>query len=636
MEDFYKGYVRTKNKKCVEKFKDRTDLSNLKEISQYDEYAGILAEDAILIDIDDPVQSEKMLDIVDSLQLNCRVIKTTRGKHFLFKNSSYKVCKTGVNLAIGLRADIKVGVKASYEVLKYAGKVREIEYDIDPEAGEKYQEVPRMFLPVPSKLDFAHMEAGDGRNDALFGYILSLQGNAYTKDEIKEILTILNKFVLKDPMSAAELEVIMRDEAFQKPIFYQDKKFLHDAFGDYLIRTRHICNINGALHIYEDGEYKPGYKAVQKAMLEEIKDLNKTKRQEVLSYLEIQAEKKEISTPNYILFANGVLDLAKNTMLPPSPEYIITNKIPWSYVTDAYCELTDKTLNKLACNDPQIRDLLEECIGYCFFRANQIAGGKAFVLTGGKSNGKSTFLDMIKCVLGDENISALDIAEMSDRFNTVTMFGKLANIGDDIGDEFLMGAQIALFKKIVTGNRIKAEHKGQDVFEFNPYVKLLFSANDIPRMRDGSGAVLRRLEIVPFNATFSANDPDYDPFIINKLTAQDSAEYLVRIGVEGLKRALANNQFTKSDLVEAALDSYEEMNNPITMFVRDYGVENIYQHQTCEVKTAYDIFCRANGLSENMSIQKFTMRLKQFAGIDTKSVRIPGKNTVVRVYVRKE
>ena len=46
------------------------------------------------------------------------------------------------------------------------------------------------------------------------------------------------------------------------------------------------------------------------------------------------------------------------------------------------------------------------------------------------------------------------------------MFGKLANIGDDIGDDFLQGSQVATFKKVVTGNRIKAERKGQDPFEF--------------------------------------------------------------------------------------------------------------------------------------------------------------------------
>ena len=198
--------------------------------------------------------------------------------------------------------------------------------------------------------------------------------------------------------------------------------------------------------------------------------------------------------------------------------------------------MADITLSKLACADMEIRLLLEECIGYCFYRRNEL--GKAFILTGDKNNGKSTFLDVVKHILGEQNISALDLKELGDRFSTSMMFGKLANIGDDIGDDFLQGSQVAVFKKIVTGNRIKAERKGQDPFEFNPYIKLLFSANDIPRMKDKTGAVLRRLVIIPFNASFSKKDKDYDPYIKYKLIEQGSIEYLIKLGVDGLHRIL--------------------------------------------------------------------------------------------------
>ena len=109
--------------------------------------------------------------------------------------------------------------------------------------------------------------------------------------------------------------------------------------------------------------------------------------------------------------------------------------------------MADKTLNKIACDDPAIRALLEEAIGYCFYRRNEL--GKAFILTGDKSNGKSTFLSMVQTLLGDENIASLDLKELGDRFKTAEMFGKLANIGDDIGDEFI--ANPAIFKKLVTG-----------------------------------------------------------------------------------------------------------------------------------------------------------------------------------------
>ncbi len=85
-------------------------------------------------------------------------------------------------------------------------------------------------------------------------------------------------------------------------------------------------------------------------------------------------------------------------------------------------------------------------------------------------------------------------------FSTAELHGKLANIGDDIGDEFIPNTGV--FKKLVTGERLKGERKGQDPFFFQSYAKLLFSANNIPRLGRGkdSAAIAKRLIIIPFDA----------------------------------------------------------------------------------------------------------------------------------------
>lgn len=161
------------------------------------------------------------------------------------------------------------------------------------------------------------------------------------------------------------------------------------------------------------------------------------------------------------------------------------------------------------------------------------------MMVGSGSNGKSTFLDMVKNVVSRQNYVALDIGELSERFSTSSMFGKLACFGDDSDDSFLEGKAIAQFKKIVSGNDLKGENKGQDVFFFKPYTKLFFSFNELPRMRNkGFFAIKRRLVIIPFNATFSKEDPDFDSGITWKLKKQDVAEYLVQLGIQGLKECL--------------------------------------------------------------------------------------------------
>lgn len=618
----YRGYVATRNKKCIEAFKDRDDFKTLEEVQNLSEYAGILAENTILIDIDDAEQSEILMDIVEEFQLNCKVIQTSRGKHFLFKNTELHSCRTHARLAIGLQADIKVGFKATYEVLKVDGAERFVEWDI--EQNEQYELIPEWLFPIKSKVDFLNMDAGEGRNQELFNYILTLQSDGMGVEEIRKTIRIINRFVLKEPLSDEELEVIIRDEAFQKPVFFNKNTFLFDKFAAYIVNSCHIVKINGQLHIYNNGIYQNGYREIETIMIQHIPNLKKTQRREVIEYMELIARTVKPADANYIAFKNGIYDVAHDEMIEPTPDIVITNRIEWNYNPDSYEELGDSTLNKLACGDSEIRALLEECIGYCMYRRNEL--GKAFILTGDKSNGKSTFLDVVKCILGEENISALDLKELGDRFSTAMLFGKLANIGDDIGDDFLQGSEVAIFKKVVTGDRIKAERKGQDPFEFNPYVKLLFSANDIPRMKDKTGAVLRRLVIIPFNATFSKDDPDYRPFIKYDLIKEESIEYFINLGIQGLKRILINCDFTKSDKVQMQIDGYEEENNPIVAFLAECDIEmEIINEPTNDVYKRYTVFCAENSMTP-MSNIVFSKQLCKRLHLVVKQRKINGKN----------
>ena len=177
MQQLFKGYVPTKDKKCLMPFKNKSpsELKPFNEVKNLSEYAGILDDAVILIDVDDYDQSEKLMQIIEDHQCNCRVYETTRGKHFIFMNvnnlGEYIVDKCGINrmLACGINADIKAGCKNSYSILKYKNKDRKIIYDIEND--EEYEPLPKWLLPINTKLRFSDMEAGDGRNQALFNYI---------------------------------------------------------------------------------------------------------------------------------------------------------------------------------------------------------------------------------------------------------------------------------------------------------------------------------------------------------------------------------------------------------------------------------------------------------------------------------
>ena len=68
----YKGFIPTQNKQAMMSFKDKSsaELLTLEEAQKFNEYAGILADDTILVDIDTEKETEILLNVVKSLELN--------------------------------------------------------------------------------------------------------------------------------------------------------------------------------------------------------------------------------------------------------------------------------------------------------------------------------------------------------------------------------------------------------------------------------------------------------------------------------------------------------------------------------------------------------------------------------------
>lgn len=627
---YYKGYVPTSGKRPTMPFKDKpsSELLTLEEAQRYSEYAAVLSANAVLVDIDDYEQSEILFNVVKSKNLKCKVTATTRGKHFLFGADKPFVNRTHCKIGIGLTADFKGTNGSSLQVLKYNGKDREVLYD----TGE-YEVLPKYLNPIKTNVNVLNMCEGDGRNNTLFSYILPLQQNEFTKEECRDCITVINDFVLKEPLSEDELKTVLRDGAFEKPTFFTSKgSFLFDKFAKYLKQAENIIKINGKLYIYRNGIYESGDEAIEAAMIEHIPTLSRSKRQEVLSYLNLLVVKESgLANANLIAFNNGVLNIIDGSFSDFSPEYIITNKIPHNYNPEAKSELLDGVMNKLACGDESVHKLLYQSIGYCFYRRNELR--KSFFLLGEKRNGKSTFLDMVSTLLGEDNTANLDLCEIGDRFRTAELTGKLANIGDDINDEWV--SNTAIFKKVVSGDTVTVERKGKDPYKLKSFAKFFFSANSLPRLGRGkdSRAVLDRLVIIPFEAKFSKEDPDYDPFIKYKLRDEEVMEALIAKSIPALRDVLAEQEFEHCIKVDKSMEDFERSNNPILEFFAD--LEDDYSIENEPVKVVYqryNTFCLSNNL-QAISALEFQRQIKKEFDLVIKTIEVDKKRT--RVYAKE-
>lgn len=616
----FKGYIPTRNKRPAESIKGRKEFYKFDEVKHLKSYGGVLADDIIMVDIDNMNEAETMQQIVNELNIKCNIIETSRGKHFYFKNTNIRKNSIHQRIAIGLNVDIKLGDRNCVVPLKIDGTERKFLQKYD-----ELDSLPKWIYVMKKDIDFNDLSEGDGRNQTLFNYILTLQSEGFSKDEIRETIAIINNYIISEPLDSKELEIILRDEAFNKESFFKGSQLLHDKYARFIMSEEHVVSINDTLHVYHDGIYTSKPRIIEGKFIKHLPMLTKAKRSEVLSYLELIAPDKELVVNSEIVVNNGILNLDGLTIRAFDENYICRNKLSVNYVNDAYNEVMDKTLNKIANGDKKLRFLMEEMIGYCFLRRNEL--GKFFILTGSGSNGKSTFLKLIKQIIGRDNISSISLSQIEHRFKTAELFGKLVNIGDDISGNYI--EENETLKKLVSGDSVNVERKGGHPFDFDNYSKLIFSCNKVPRINDTTDGLMRRLVIVPFNAKFSNKDDDFDPFIMDKLLSKEALEYLLKISVDGLIRVLKNNGFTKVDVVEKELKEYEIFNNPVLGFLEEFDIVN---QPIKDTYIKYSAWCIENNYKPLSSIQ-FGREVCN-KGYERKQMRI--KNDRIYIYIRKE
>ena len=275
-------------------------------------------------------------------------------------------------------------------------------------------------------------------------------------------------------------------------------------------------------------------------------------------------------------------------------------------------------MRKLACNDDSVEALLYEALSYSLLRRNELR--KSFFLLGDKHNGKSTFLDLLSTMLGEENVSNLDLADVGSEFKTAEIAGKLANIGDDISDEFMSNTSI--FKKVVSGEAMTVNRKYQKPITMTSRAKFYFSANSLPRLGRGkdTGALVDRMIVIPFNASFSKKDPDFDPFIKYKLREEAVIEALIVKCISHLRDVMANEAFTRCELVESEIKEFEVSNNPIILFFDDLEEEDHLYDPTDIVYKKYTGFCYSNNVQPVSNIE-FSKQIRKRFNLEVKQRR---------------
>jgi P4 family phage/plasmid primase-like protien len=348
--------------------------------------------------------------------------------------------------------------------------------------------------------------------------------------------------------------------------------------------------------VYRDGVYVPlGAQYIEK-IIEKISkgSFSKNKIGEVVSaigretYVDLDQFDKDV---DLLVCENGILNPVNGCLEPHTPEKLFRIKLPVRFDEKASCEAFIRFLNQVVVTSED-RSLLQEMFGNCLIKHYHYQ--KSFMLIGEGANGKSTILEVLKKMLGEENCCSATIQGLTqNRFASAQLHGKLVNIGSDLPKQSLNDT--GTFKMLTGGDSIFAEQKFGRPFTFKNYAKLVFSCNQLPAVRDDTDAFYRRWIFIHFPNQFIGDSAD--PHLLSKLTTPEELSGILNWALGGLNRLNLKGGFGHSATTKEMREEYTRLSNPIKHFINN-GVEfgSDYYISKDELFQHFVKFCNDNSL----------------------------------------
>jgi putative DNA primase/helicase len=287
---------------------------------------------------------------------------------------------------------------------------------------------------------------------------------------------------------------------------------------------------------------------------------------------------------------SGMLNLSTFEIVPHDREFYFTQMLPIDFDPDSQ-RRCDTWLKYLETNigTPEVIAQLQEFTGYCFVRHSRYE--KALYLLGPGADGKSTYMKILRELVGPENCSAVSFSAIEDQFQRSAMYNRLVNLSAEIGAESM---ESQYFKKIVSGDTLQAAYKHVDSFEFDPYCKLVFAGNTLPRVRDNTDGYFRKLLIIKMKRQFLEDDKDRDPNLFDKLKAELSEIFYW--GLCGLGRLVKQGHFTFADETRELMQDYRRLNNPVLCYVEEECIVGEgMEVPKKDLYADYSNYCKRNG-----------------------------------------
>lgn len=336
-----------------------------------------------------------------------------------------------------------------------------------------------------------------------------------------------------------------------------------------------------------------------------------------ISAAELQATYNDLNQypAEWINFKNGFYDPVKGRLLGHDPKYKAVNQIPHNYnpADKPDGAAVEEWLSFIVPDDAD-REMLLEFAGYSMTR--DVRQQRFMILNGEGGTGKSTVIRMIENVIGSENLSSISLNEMTQRFSSYGLLGKLLNSCADL--ELTALEDTSTIKKALGEDTLRGEAKGKDAFPFKSYAKLIFSCNELPIVKaEKTNGFYRRLLILTMNRV----PAEVKPNLFDKLRSE--TDYFIRLCVDALARMYARGLILESANSAAAVERLRMDSDTVAAFLAEETCKmqgaRVERGHLFQMYSAYCYGAERQALTRNNFFK--SIRCKGFSEVKTMGVR---------------
>ncbi len=279
---------------------------------------------------------------------------------------------------------------------------------------------------------------------------------------------------------------------------------------------------------------------------------------------------------------NGILNIKTRELNDYDPKKIFFNKIPVTYNPSLECPNIFNHFKAILNTEEEIKVLLE-IFGYLLLKEYKLE--KAFMFVGFGRNGKSKTIELMKKFIGAENTSSLPLRSLHEEsFSLSELFGRMANLASDLSKTDLK--ETGMIKGLIGRDTIQAKRKYLRDLNFVNYAKMIFAANELPRIYDTTDGFWTKWILIEFPFKFiqeehfnSLTEEEkekhriIDIDIIEKISVEDELSGLLNYALDGLDRILKQKDFSYSKSTAEVKDLWIRKSDSFTAFCYDHVEE---------------------------------------------------------------